>query len=100
MLDFEEMNKRVYGGDEKPDDLALPELVAWEGLEYVYALLGLGKRSRDECAAIKIQIGKEYQSYIDRFEKIERDMAQAIAVWKAARMSDHPAVKALVDSVC
>ena len=99
MRDFETMNQMVYNGDQRPDDLCLPEQVAWDGLEYVYGILAFGRRSRDECAVIKSQIGREYQKYVDRFEKLDQDISDALAVWKAAVKSDDPAIKEFVHSV-
>ena len=99
MIDFETMNQMVYNREDRPEDLSLPEQVAWDGLEYVYGLLSTGVRKREECAAIKGQIGREYTRYIKQFEKIDHDMAEALAIWKAAKRSDDPAVKALLESV-
>lgn len=99
-MDFETMNQMVYNREEQPEDLCLPEQVAWDGLEYVYGLLSTGVRKREECAAIKGQIGREYARYIKQFEEISRDMSEALAVWKAAKRSDDPAVKALMERVC
>ena len=99
MLDFEKMNQMVYNGDQRPNDLCLPEQVAWDGLEYVYGLLGTGRRSREECAVIKGQIGREYNKYVQQFEKLDRALAEALTVWKLAKKSDNPAVRSLFDSV-
>lgn len=99
MRDFETMNQMVYNGDQRPDDLCLPEQVAWDGLEYVYGILAFGRRSREECAVIKGQIGREYDKYVQKFEKLDRELAEALAVWKLAKKSDDPAVRALLDSV-
>lgn len=98
-MDFETMNQMVYNREEQPEDLCLPEQVAWDGLEYVYGLLSTGVRKREECAAIKGQIGREYDKYVQKFEKLDRELAEALAVWKLAKKSDNPAVRALFDSV-
>lgn len=99
MLDFEKMNQMVYSQHPRPNDLCLPEQVAWDGLEYVYGILAFGRRSREECAVIKGQIGREYDKYVQKFEKLDRELAEALAVWKLAKKSDNPAVRALFDSV-
>ena len=99
MMDFETMNQMVFCRNPRPDELCLPEQVAWVGLEYVYALLGTGRRSREECAVIKIQIGREYEKYVQQFEKLDSELSEALAVWKLAKKSDDPSVRALLDSV-
>lgn len=99
MMNFETMNQMVYKGEQRPDDLCLFEQVAWEGLEYVYALLGMRIRSRMECAAIKEQIGREYKNHIRQFEKLDNELSEALAVWKLVKKSDDPAVKALLQEV-
>lgn len=98
-MDFETMNQMVYSRDPRPDELCLPEQVAWDGLEYVYGLLGTGRKSREECAAIKMQIGREYEKYVQQFEKLDSELSEAFAVWKLAKKSDDPAVKALLQKV-
>lgn len=99
MMDFETMNQMVFCRNPRPDELCLPEQVAWVGLEYVYALLGTGRRSREECAVIKIQIGREYEKYVQQFEKLDSELSEALAVWKLVKKSDDPAVKALLQEV-
>ena len=96
MMDFESMNQMVFNQRPKPDDLCLPEQVARHGLEYVYGLLGTGRRSREECAVIKIQIGREYDKYVQQFEKLDNELSEALAVWKLVKKSDDPAIKALL----
>lgn len=97
MLDFEKMNLMVAKHEDKPDSLCLAEEVAWQGLQYVYALYCMGKYTKDECVAIKSQIGHEYQVHVDRFEKIEADMASALALLQLAKKSDDKSVKMLLE---
>lgn len=97
MLDFEKMNLMVAKHEDKPDSLCLAEEVAWQGLQYVYVLYGMGKYTKDECVAIKSQIGREYQEHVDRFEKIEHDMASALALFQLAKKSNDKSVKMLFD---
>ena len=97
MLDFEKMNIMVAKHEDRPDDLCLIEEVAWQGLQYVYALLGMGKYTKDECVAIKSQIGREYKEYVSRFEKISKDMASALALFQLAKKSNDKSVKMLFD---
>lgn len=99
MLAFETMNQMVYSRDPQPDNLSLPELVAWEGLQYVYALLGLGKRSRDECSAIKTQIGKEYDKYVAGLGEITRELSEALALYAIAKKSNSPEIKRLLSEI-
>lgn len=99
MLDFEKMNSMVANHADKPDDLCLAEDVAWQGLQYVYTLFAMGRYSKADCTAIKMQIGREYQEHVERFEKIERDMASAIALFQMAKKSPDQPVGMLLDSV-
>lgn len=99
MLEFEKINLMVAKHADKPDDLCLAEDVAWQGLQYVYALYGMGKYTKDECVAIKSQIGHEYQEHVDRFERINKDMANALALFQLAKKSDDASVKMLLDKV-
>lgn len=99
MLDFEKMNLMVAKHEDKPDSLCLAEEVAWQGLQYVYALYGMGKYTKDECVAIKSQIGREYEEYVSRFEKISKDMASALALFQMAKQSEDTSVVMLLKSV-
>ena len=99
MLDFEKMNLMVAKHEDKPDSLCLAEEGAWQGLQYIYALYGMGKYTKGECVAIKSQIGREYQEHVDRFEKIEHDMASALALFQMAKQSEDTSVVMLLKSV-
>lgn len=99
MLNFDELNRNVAMHEDKPDDLCLYEEVAWHGLQYVYALYGMRKYTKDECTAIKNEIGREYMHEVERFEKIESDMANALALFQLAKKSDEAPVKKLLHDV-
>lgn len=99
MLDFEKMNLMVANRESPPDDLCLAETVTWQGLQYVYTLLAMGRYSKADCTAIKMQIGREYQEHVERFEKMERDMESAIALFQMAKKSSDKSVRMLLDSV-
>jgi hypothetical protein len=99
MLDFEALNRMVAKREDKPDDLCLAEEVAWQGLRYVYALFGMNKYTKDECTAIKNEIGREYAEHVRRFEGISHDMDAALALFQMAKKSDDESVTMLLKEV-
>lgn len=80
MLKFEELNRMVAGKEAMPDDLCLAETSAWYGLQALYEMYAAKLRSREDSVRMKEQLRVRYEQEAARFDAMEIEMQQAIAL--------------------
>ena len=85
MLKFEELNRMVAGKEEMPDDLLLCEQSAWYGLQALYEMYAAKLRSREDSVRMKEQLRVRYEQEAARFDAMDAEMQQAIALLYAFR---------------